>query len=384
MAGKAVIHNINYFGDRCACGWYRLGFPAMALHTLLNGEYRFQSTDTENVILDPRFYQMGVGTRVVRIQRWFGWDKLKIVKEFLKPLSEKLGFWLVYEIDDVLCYNQIPNYNVAKPTFSPELIGDSTQQIMNLCDFITVSTQELKRVYMHEYKIPEEKFLIIPNYLPRWWIGEAYDLNRQMHQWQEQRNRPTIAFVCSINHFDLQNRNGGVDDFTHLIPWIIQNMNRYKFVFVGGVPLQLHQYVKEGKITFQPPSDLFNYPREMQKRKIDLLVAPLANNNFNKCKSNIKFLEFSALGIPMAGQNICTYNKYTKLVFNDGNDLDQIISKMFFEFGSEEFYRNTIINQRAVIDGQPGVAGSGYWLQKNIQKYYNLYSIPQKTISVDF
>ena len=172
---------------------------------------------------------------------------------------------------------------------------------------------------MHEYKIPEEKFLIIPNYLPRWWIGEAYDLNRQMHQWQEQRNRPTIAFVCSINHFDLQNRNGGVDDFTHLIPWIIQNMNRYKFVFVGGVPLQLHQYVKEGKITFQPPSDLFNYPREMQKRKIDLLVAPLANNNFNKCKSNIKFLEFSALGIPMAGQNICTYNKYTKLVFNDGN-----------------------------------------------------------------
>ena len=255
---------------------------------------------------------------------------------------------------------------------------------MNLCDFITVSTQELKRVYMHEYKIPEEKFLIIPNYLPRWWIGEAYDLNRQMRQWQEQRNRPTIAFVCSINHFDLQNRNGGVDDFTHLIPWIIQNMNRYKFVFVGGVPLQLHQYVKEGKITFQPPSDLFNYPREMQKRKIDLLVAPLANNNFNKCKSNIKFLEFSALGIPMAGQNICTYNKYTKLVFNDGNDLDQIISKMFFEFGSEEFYRSTIINQRAVIDGQPGVAGSGYWLQKNIQKYYNLYSIPQKTISVDF
>ena len=55
MAGKAVIHNINYFGDRCACGWYRLGFPAMALHTLLNGEYRFQSTDTENVILDCNF-----------------------------------------------------------------------------------------------------------------------------------------------------------------------------------------------------------------------------------------------------------------------------------------------------------------------------------------
>jgi hypothetical protein len=59
----------------------------------------------------------------------------------------------------------------------------------------------------------------------------------------------------------------------------------------------------------------------MQLRKMDLLIAPLVDNPFNRCKSNIKWLEFSALGIPMAGQNICTYNKYTNNLFNSANDL---------------------------------------------------------------
>jgi hypothetical protein len=59
----------------------------------------------------------------------------------------------------------------------------------------------------------------------------------------------------------------------------------------------------------------------MQLRKIDLLLAPLINNAFNRSKSNIKWLEFSALGIPMVGQNMCTYNKYTDNLFDNANDL---------------------------------------------------------------
>lgn len=57
MAGrKPIIHNINYFGDKCACGWYRLGWPSNLLQTLIGGEVQFQSTDTEALITDGRFY----------------------------------------------------------------------------------------------------------------------------------------------------------------------------------------------------------------------------------------------------------------------------------------------------------------------------------------
>ena len=151
----------------------------------------------------------------------------------------------------------------------------------------------------------------------------------------------------------------------------------------AGVPQQLKDYVNRREIIYQPPSDIFNYPREMQLRKIDLLVAPLIDNEFNRCKSNIKFLEFSALGIPMCGQNICTYNKYTKLVFDNSTVLDNLIDRLFFRRDSEEFYRNIILEQRKIIDNKSSLSENGYWLEKNIKQYYHLYSLLPKTITID-
>lgn len=121
----------------------------------------------------------------------------------------------------------------------------------------------------------------------------------------------------------------------------------------------------------------------MQMRKIDLLCAPLIDSEFNRCKSNIKFLEFSALGIPMCGQNISTYNRYTKLVFDNGDDIDKLCENLFFKNDSSEYYRNVIVEQRNIIENKTIIAENGFWLEKNISKYYNLYSIPQKTVVVD-
>lgn len=323
------------------------------------------------------------GIKLVRIQRWFGHEKYRFLSEFLKPLSEKIGFTICYEIDDVLVYDDIPKYNIAKETFHPDRIGNTVKDIMELCDIITVSTVELKQFYMRKFNLHENKFIVIPNYLPRWWIGDSMNIDRQMQQFKAQRNKPTLAFCCSSNHFDLKNLNDGIDDFTHLIPWIIKNIKKYNFAFVGGVPLQLHQYVKSGEIQYQPPSDIFNYPREMKARKIDLLCAPLIDSEFNRCKSNIKFLEFSALGIPMCGQNISTYNKYTKMVFNNGNDIDQLTERLFFKSDSEDFYRNVIVEQRNIIESPSVLSKNGYWLEKNISTYHSLYSLQQKTVKVD-
>jgi hypothetical protein len=354
----------------------------MALQTMFGGNYKFQITDTESIITDTNFYLSAGGVRLVRIARWYGEQKLKIIRDFLKPLSERIGFHLCYEVDDVLLYDEIPKYNIAREAFHPNRVGDSIKQIMELCDIITVTTNELKDLYSKKLNINPEKFLVIPNYLPRWWIGDSMNIDRQMRQYKEQKYKPTIAFACSTNHFDVKNLNDGIDDFSHIVPWIIKNMNKFNFTFVGGIPLQLTQFVQSGKIKYQQPSDILNYPREMQLRKIDLLLAPLEDNSFNRCKSNIKYLEFSALGIPMAGQNICTYNKYTDILFNGPNDLDIITNKLFFERDSEERYRNIIEQQRKVIDGENG--SSGWWLEKNIGTYYKLYSLPQKTIKFDF
>jgi len=125
---------------------------------------------------------------------------------------------------------------------------------------------------------------------------------------------------------------------------------------------------------------LLNYPRELQLRHMDLLVAPLIDNDFNRCKSNIKWLEFSALGIPMLGQNICTYNKYTDQVFSTPDDIDKWCERLFFSRDSKDFYANTVIKNRRIIDGSENT--SSWWLEKNIKSYHDLYSMAQKTIKI--
>lgn len=332
-------------------------------------------------ILDQRYYASIGLIRCIRIQRWFTPGHADIVVNFLKPLCDRLGIWLVYEIDDVLMYDEIPKYNLAREHFNPERIGDSIQKIFDCCDLITVTTQEMKDLYIERLHQPANKILIIPNYLPRWWIGESFDVSKQIKQWDEQHNRPHIAFACSTNHFDVNNANNGVDDFTAIIPWIKANMTKYQFIFVGGVPQQLIEDAKAGRVIAQPPSDIFNYPREMRLRKIDLLIAPLINNRFNRCKSNIKWMEMAALGIPMIGQNIVTYNKFTDQVFDTTDDIDIWIDKMFFRKDSRDFTANMIIKNRQIIDGN-GPNGS-WWLEQNIGKFYQLYTLQQKTINLN-
>ena len=66
---------------------------------------------------------------------------------------KEFGFSICYEIDDVLVYDEIPKYNIAKEAFNPERIGNTTKEIMDLCDIITVSTEELRDLYHKYYNI---------------------------------------------------------------------------------------------------------------------------------------------------------------------------------------------------------------------------------------
>jgi len=322
----------------------------------------------------------------VRIQRWFGQDKAKLMREFLKPLSIQLGYWLIYEIDDVLIGDEIPNYNMAKPFYEQKDTQDSIKEIMSLCDLITVTTQELADIYIEKYNLPKDKFVIIPNYLPRWWAGDAFDFNYQMNLWKSTRNKPRVAIACSLNHFDIHNKNNGIDDFSHVVPWIDHHIQKgdIQFIFVGSVPKQLEKYIQTKQIEFQPPSDVLNYMRELKLRKIDLLIAPLLDNRFNQCKSNIKWIECSAQGIPMAGQNMCTYNKYTNMLFNDGNDLENIVTDLFWKYNSEQKYADLIKLNKNIIDNGNELAPNGYWMEKNVAQYINLYSMPPKSVELKF
>ena len=97
-------------------------------------------------------------------------------------------------------------------------------------------------------------------------------------------------------------------------------------------------------------------------------------------KSNIKFIETAALGIPCICQNLIPYKDYTNLLFNNANDLQNQIDNLL---GNKENYMDVVKNHRNIVDNGDKNSPKGWWLENNIDKWTELFTLPQRTLAFD-
>jgi hypothetical protein len=97
-----------------------------------------------------------------------------------------------------------------------------------------------------------------------------------------------------------------------------------------------------------------------------MMVAPLQDNNFNKSKSDLKLIEANAFGLPIACQDLCTYEN-AKFKFNTGKEMIAQIDDVLSKKGR---YMN--ISAKARSDANKR------WLENddNIKCYQELFSLP--------
>jgi len=360
--------------DVGGCSHYRMRFPEWALQTIRK-DIRFVSS--MKLICYPDFFR---DIRVVRMQRQVSNAQADYFLKFLWPLSNSLGFWIVYEIDDVIGYEDIPKYNHAKEAFGNEKFFSNVQNMLNCADLITVTTEELKNYYHIKYGVAHEKIIVIPNYLPRWWVGEAYQPDRISQLYQENIKKPRILLPLSSSHYDLKNANDGVDDLTGIVDFIRATHRKYQWCFVGHFPKQIQDLVKAKEVEVWPGSDLLNYPRELYMKKPNVILAPLQDNTFNRCKSNIKLIESWSLGIPAIVQDLAPYSKYTDSTFTDNNSLQNKLDDLFKD---KKRYMKTVKRNRHIVDFGDNNAKAGWWLEKNLWHWNRLFTINQKTLRLD-
>lgn len=379
MASNRSYNILNYPADTGGCGFYRMIFQKMALQTMTR-DMRF--IESFKFIADPNFYR---DIRMVRLQRQVSNEQCSFFLNFLKKYSMMMGYWLVYEIDDVVSYDDIPPYNCARHAFNNELFYENVKNILTGCDYITVTTDELKDYYVRKYGVDHEKVLVLPNYLPRWWVGGTYNLDKQVQLYNENIKKPRIGFPLSSSHYDINGINNYVDDFTGIIDFVRSTVNKYQWCFMGHCPKNLEDLARDRKIEILPGSDVLNYPREMWERGMfQAVVAPLQDNIFNRSKSAIKIFESYSIGIPCITQDLPIYSKYHDCVFKDANQLQNRLDEVLHD---KDKYRKIVRTNRAKVDygpiGSDGHYKNGAWLEKNIGKWYQLYSLPQKTLCLD-
>jgi glycosyltransferase involved in cell wall biosynthesis len=191
---------------------------------------------------------------------------------------------VVYDLDDLLV--DLPQEHVQKVFIDkclPFII-----KFMERVDAVSVSTPFLAEA-LRSY---HDRVHVLPNLIDdALWRGKP----------RQNRDKVVIGFGGTLTH-------GG--DITLVEEALLAIADKYReavaFKFFGCVTERLGSLPCVEYIDFK--SSYVEYAQTLQQAGIDIAIIPLEDNHFNRCKSNIKWLEYSMCGIPGVYADLPPYN----------------------------------------------------------------------------
>lgn len=344
--GKYNLH--SYVSDNGACAHLRIIFPTLMLNQLKTKDHEFYSTHNMTYIDQPEFYSL---LSIVKFQRAATREHYNMIRRlYTRRENTRHKFGLLYEIDDALG-PYIPHYNFARDFYIKN--WEPTQEILKLVDGILVSTDDLKNLY-GKYN---ENIIVIENRLPGW----LWNQKSAKERIEQNNKKPRILWAGSFNHF---NEKGG--DFNkQLINFIEKTSKEYEWVFVGAVPPALESNKNIEKHGWLKMVDFGHYLDYLEP---DIGIAPLDNNIFNCCKSNLKMLEFCSLGIPGVYSNVSPYKK-AQLKTNKPEEFISNIEKLANDLDFREKVYNKDIQ---AIGGEESIYMTDEWLKRYASSHFKL------------
>lgn len=356
MQSKDLPRVLNFYADYSGCGHWRMIWP----ESILRCNQSLNISGGTVMIGDPNFFR---DVKAIRIQRQATESQKKFmsfIKDIQESQSDKMN--IIYEIDDIIFIEDIPEYNKFRSAFDHPTVRQTSMEIMLMADEMTVTNQFMKEYF--ESKTNHKQISVIPNFVPKFWMDRFYNKTEIYKNYEDNKKKPRILYCGSGAHFDVDSRVKHKDDFYHVHETIRKTVNDFQWVFFGGYPLLLRDLVQSGKIEFHGWQGLMDYPYKIHEIKPQLMYAPLSENNFNRAKSDLKFIEGCCMGIPTICQDLVTYkNAFHK--FKTGDDLvDQI--KSLVKDGKK--YKAESKRARRF--------GETRWLENNISFYEELYKYP--------
>lgn len=349
----AKIGFLGYVGDTQGCGTIRVIYPYFLMNHIMEKDLMIHSSYLLKYIADPNFYK---DFTIVQFQRSATKEHLQLFHHFKHEVQSKFKIPMVYEIDDLLI--NIPKWNYASPYYKEN--EEYVKQMLSMANAIVTSTEKLKETYLQF----NPKIAVIPNHLPKFIWQEVFPA----HEYKDESKRVKILYAGSQNHFPMpfmkeQGLHGG-DFGEKLMDFIRKTTDKYEWIFMGAMPVELNKLKQERKITFHKWENIFNYPRKLKEIEPDICLASLQQNVFNQSKSNIKSLEYAALGAPGVYTDIDPYHNMTLRTNND----EEFIS--YIEKLADD------INFRAEVWNKDykTVEGQLWWEENgNVKKYVNTY-----------
>lgn len=240
-------------------------------------------------------------TRSIFFQRMMNPQQVQIVKKY-KELQPQFRYKMVYDIDDFIFKGteegeDIPDYNFGKKGITDE-IRKSAVEIMNMMDTVCVSTEFLGK-YLKEKAGVTTEIKVVPNTVPMYFFGP--ETRKPI---TEKIKKPRVVWTGSPTHYnDKERLKGDMDNAW--CDWVIKSVkdNKIDFLLMGAHKIPFFFEELEGLENFKIVKwvNSYQYILTLMSFKPDIGIAPLVNNFFNRSKSDLKNIEFSAAGCVSIG-----------------------------------------------------------------------------------
>lgn len=261
---------LAYPADAAGCGHYRVIEPVRAMHESGIADARFsgryftleelERLQPDTLVLQRQVTEQQIGL-IQRIQR-------------LRPT------FMVAELDDYL--PNLPMKNAHRHEMPKDVLRHLRRSV-SLMDRFVVSTPALAEAFAGFHS----DMRVVQNRLPpRWWRG--------LQSSRRAGARPRVGWAGGISH------QGDLE----LIVDVVKALHgEVDWIFFGMAPEAIKPYLHE----FHGPVSIERYPRTLASLNLDLAVAPLEQNLFNECKSNLRLLEYGACGYPVVCSDVRPY-----------------------------------------------------------------------------
>jgi glycosyltransferase involved in cell wall biosynthesis len=195
---------------------------------------------------------------------------------------------VIYESDDLL--HEIPDDHPDRSYYQAAWFP--IMQALVEADAITTSTPLLGECY----RAINDKTFVLPNYID----PELWPVHRTV--------RPNDQRPVVIGYMGTHTHAPDIRAITPALSTLLnQNPGKTRLKIWGPPPSAALanrsdvQWQELGLVDYHQFADFFS------RHGCDIFIAPLCDSPFNRCKSNLKFLEYSSLGVPGIYSRVVPY-----------------------------------------------------------------------------
>jgi len=222
--------------------------------------------------------------------------------EKIMEIAHKEKKPVVFDLDDLLFCLPENHLERQSTVYATSLLP--MYQLLLEADFVSVATPKLRDTIINY----NDNVVVLPNYFDdNLWRLKPPVLKRLEHEVL------TIGYMGGNSH---------IPDIDYITPVILDLIIRYprkiRFHFFGMQPPIKVASLTQAQWSPAPTYRYKDFATIFQTQTADIFIAPLIDNLFNKCKSPIKFFEYSALGVPGVFSRL---EPYTDVITHGHNGL---------------------------------------------------------------